>query len=301
MEKRHTISEFTDLLAENGLISEMSIGSSGEKTIEYISFSSADMRNNTLFVCKGKHCEEKYLAAALARGAVIYVSEKKYEAGDGAPYIIVNDMRRAMALIANLFYNDVWKKLNIIGITGTKGKSTTTYFMRYILDDFMKAEKKPRSAVISSIDTYDGVINEESHLTTPEAFMIHKHYHNAVESGIEYLTMEVSSQALKYHRVMGITFDVACFLNIGQDHISDVEHTDFDDYFNSKLKIFSQCKTAVVNLNADHADTILAEAKKGAEKVITFGLMPEADVFGYDIITDSDGIDFKALTPKFDE
>ncbi len=301
MEKRHTISEFTDLLAENGLISDMSIGSSGEKTIEYISFSSADMRNNTLFVCKGKHFEEKYLADALARGAVIYVSEKKYEAGDGAPYIIVNDMRRAMALIANLFYNDVWKKLNIIGITGTKGKSTTTYFMRYILDDFMKAEKKPRSAVISSIDTYDGVINEESHLTTPEAFMIHKHYHNAVESGIEYLTMEVSSQALKYHRVMGITFDVACFLNIGQDHISDVEHTDFDDYFNSKLKIFSQCKTAVVNLNADRAETILAEAKKGAEKVITFGLMPEADVFGYDIITDSDGIAFKARTPKFDE
>lgn len=80
MEKRHTISEFTDLLAENGLISEMSIGSSGEKTIEYISFSSADMRNNTLFVCKGKHFEEKYLADALARGAVIYVSEKKYEA-----------------------------------------------------------------------------------------------------------------------------------------------------------------------------------------------------------------------------
>ena len=80
-----------------------------------------------------------------------------------------------------------------------------------------------------------------------------------------------------------------------------MEHTDFDDYFNSKLKIFSQCKTAVVNLNADHADTILAEAKKGAEKVITFGLMPEADVFGYDIITDSDGIAFKARTPKFDE
>lgn len=301
MEKRHTISEFADLLNEHGLINETELGNAGGKTVEYISFSSADIRNNTLFVCKGKHFEEKYLADALERGGIIYVSEKKYVAGSDAPYIIVNDMRRAMALIANLFYNDVWKRLNIIGITGTKGKSTTTYFMRYILDDFMKASGKPNSAVISSIDTYDGVINEESHLTTPEAFMIHKHYNNAVESGIEYLTMEVSSQALKYHRVMGITFDIACFLNIGQDHISDVEHTDFDDYFNSKLKIFRQCKTAVVNLNADHADTILAEAEKGAEKVITFGLMPEADVFGYDIATSNDGIAFKVRTPLFDE
>ena len=89
MEKRHTISEFADLLNEHGLISETELGNAGGKTVEYISFSSADIRNNTLFVCKGKHFEEKYLADALARGGIIYVSEKKYAAGGDAPYIIV--------------------------------------------------------------------------------------------------------------------------------------------------------------------------------------------------------------------
>ncbi len=301
MEQRHMVNEFASLLAEHGLITEKNLDGIEEKYVEFISFNSADVVKNTLFVCKGKHFEQRYLADALARGAILYVSETKYSSGGDAPYILVNDMRKTMALIALFFYNDVWKRLNLIGITGTKGKSTTTYFMRYILDDYMESLGKPKSAVISSIDTYDGVINEESHLTTPEAFLIHRHYQNAVNSGIEYLTMEVSSQALKYHRVMGITFDIGCFLNIGTDHISDVEHTDFNDYFSAKLKLFSQCKTAVVNLNSDHADKIVGEARKNAERVVTFGLKEEADVYAYDIVTATDGISFKVRAPQFHE
>ncbi len=301
MIQKHTISEFADMLAQHGLLEEKNLGAAETKEIAHISFDSNDITENTLFICKGKHFEERYLADAISRGAVVYVSEKRYAAGDGVPYILVNDMKQAMPLIALLFYNEVHKNLKLIGITGTKGKSTTAYFMRYILDDYLAAMGKPKSAVISSIDTYDGVVCEESHLTTPEALPLHMHYQNAVDSGIEYLTMEVSSQALKYHRVLGVTFDIGCFLNIGTDHISDVEHKDFEDYFSSKLKLFRQCRTAVVNLNADKSDIILEEAKKYAERVVTFGLKEEADVCGYDIVTATDGISFKVRTKDFTE
>ena len=116
-----------------------------------------------------------------------------------------------MAYISDRYYNQVWKKLNLIGITGTKGKSTTTYFMKAVLDDYLKDMKKPKSAVLSGIDNYDGVINEESHLTTPETLDLHRHFNNAVKSDIEYLSMEVSSQALKYHRTLGVHYTVGCF------------------------------------------------------------------------------------------
>ena len=301
MGNRHLLKEFIQLLEDNGLVAEKNIAEVADKTVEYISFNSADMRNNTLFICKGIHFRDEFLKSALERGAFAYISEKKYEIAGDAPYIIVNDIKKTMAYVAGFFYNNVWEKFNLVGITGTKGKSTTTYFMRYIIDGYMRAQKKPVSAVISSIDTYDGVITQESHITTPECFDLYRHFQNTYDSGIEYLTMEVSSQALKYHRTMGVKFDIGCFLNIGIDHISDVEHSDFDDYLGAKLKIFSQCKTAVVNLNSDKADRILAEAKAQPCDVVTFGLMPEADYFGYDISASAEGIAFKVRTKDFDE
>jgi UDP-N-acetylmuramoyl-L-alanyl-D-glutamate--2,6-diaminopimelate ligase len=203
-----------------------------------------------------------------------------------------------MALVADFYYNQIWKDLKIIGITGTKGKSTTAYFMKYILDEYLKDKKKPLSAIISGIDNYDGIINEESHLTTPEAMELHKHFSNAASSNIEYLSMEVSSQALKYDRTLGITFDVGCFLNIGEDHISDIEHSSFEDYFVSKMKIFSQCKMACVNLNSDQIDRVL-EASKACPHVVTFGLDEKADVYGYDIVKSGKSISFTVRTKDF--
>ena len=148
------------------------------------------------------------------------------------------------------------------------------------------------------IDNYDGVINEESHLTTPEAMELHKHFSNAVNSGIEYLSMEVSSQALKYDRTLGITFNVGCFLNIGEDHISDVEHSSFDDYLESKLRLFSQCRMACLNINSDQIDRVL-EASKACPHVVTFGLDEKADVYGYDIVKSGKSISFMVRTKDF--
>ncbi|MGL4484958.1 MAG: Mur ligase family protein, partial [Anaerovoracaceae bacterium] len=215
--------------------------------IQYISYDSNDIKKNTLFICKGAHFKEEYLIAAIEKGAVAYVSEEKYDSD--IPYLIVDDVRKAMVELTKDFYGNLWKDLLLFGITGTKGKSTTAYYMKSILDSFLKdnnakidrksqqAEKgtiSDKSAIISSIDTFDGVEEFESHLTTPEFLQLNKHFKNAVDAGIKYLTMEVSSQALKYDRVPGIIFDVAAFLNMGEDHISDIEHSSMEDYKNSK-------------------------------------------------------------------
>lgn len=266
--------------------------------IKYVSCDSQDIKDGTFFLCKGAHFKEKYLLDAMNSGAVCYVSEKKYETD--APCVIVSDIRTAMYLMANFYYDSAWDKLKLVGITGTKGKSTTAYFIKYIIDEYLKAQGKGESAICSSIDTYDGVTKTESHLTTPEPFELHRHFDNAVKSGIDFFTMEVSSQALKYDRTAGVNFSVGCYLNIGIDHISDIEHPNFEDYFQSKLKIFSQCRTAVVNMDSDRSEAVL-KAAQNAPEVITFSTKNEnAAVYGYNIRKDSSDTVFSVRTKDFD-
>mgnify|MGYP000863909326 CR=1 FL=1 len=300
----HRLDEYLKLLEDHGLVSSHSVApEGGNGLIRYISYNSKDIEQDTLFVCKGSHFSVEYLKAAIEKGAICYVSETKYDlmgTAKDVPFIIVNDIRKTMALIADFYYNHIWKDLKIVGITGTKGKSTTAYFMKFILDEYLKDKKKPLSAILSGIDNYDGVVNEESHLTTPEAMELHKHFKNAVESGIEYLSMEVSSQALKYHRTMGVVFEVGCFTNIGEDHISEIEHSSFEDYLESKLKIFSQCRSACVNINSDRIEEIL-EASKACPRVVTYGLDERADVYGYDIVKSGKTISFMVRTKDFEK
>lgn len=248
-----------------------------------ITYNSKEVEEGFLFICKGVHFKEDYLAEAVRRGAIAYVSEKEYAAGAGIEAVIVDDIREAMREAAEEFYGPVYEKLHMTGITGTKGKSSTTYFMVGILDDYMAGTGGKRSAVLSTINNYDGITDEESHLTTPEIMQFYKHMNNAVNCGIEYMTMEVSSQALKVGRVEGVQFDVGCFLNISPDHISTIEHPDFDDYFNSKLRLFKQCKVACVNLDCDGQDRIM-KAAKDAGSIVTFSQHDEnANVYGYNI------------------
>ncbi len=297
----HSLDGYLKLLEDHNLVIGSCIAEADKsRLISYISFNSKDIEKDTLFVCKGSHFSVDYLKAAIKKGAICYISEREYDLDkDGSvSCILVNDIRKTMALIADYFYNQIWKDIKIIGITGTKGKSTTAYFMKFILDEYLKDKKKPASAIISGIDNYDGVVNEESHLTTPEAMELHRHFSNAVKSGIEYLSMEVSSQALKYDRTLGVTFDVGCFLNIGEDHISDVEHSSFDDYLESKLRLFAQCRNACVNINSDQIERVL-EASKACPNVVTFGLDERADVYGYNIVKSGKNISFSVRTKDF--
>ena len=226
---------------------------------------SREVTDGTLFICKGAAFKPEYLKSAIADGACAYISETGYEEGGDVPAIIVSDIRKAMPLLGDLFYDYPQKKLNLTGFGGTKGKSTSTYYMKYVVDEYLEKNGKPESGVLSSIDNYDGVIREESHITTAESLELHRHFYNAVSTGIDFMEMEVSSQALKYDRVLGIGFTVSVFLNISEDHISPNEHKDFEDYLSSKMKMFALSEHAVVCLDTDCVERVLKEAQSAGD------------------------------------
>ncbi len=275
-----SLAEYIACLAENDLVVKHSVKDPESIPVRSITYDSKSVSEGTLFVCKGAAFKKEYLEDALSRGAVCYVSETEYEI-PGADAVIVRDIRRAMPYIAQLFYA-VPEDFHCIGITGTKGKTTTAYYLKAVFDAAMRRWGKPEVGFMTTVETYDGAERIKSGITTPESFEIYRHFRNAYDSGIRHMIMEFSSQALKYRRVQGIRLDAGIFLNVSEDHISPIEHPDFADYFASKLKIFSQCRTAVVCTDSPYAKQI-REAAEAAENVVTFGFDESADVYGYDI------------------
>lgn len=249
-----------------------------ESSASGMTVDSREVEPGNLFVCKGAAFKPAFLASAAERGAAAYLCaddpallEQLTAAAPQLPRIVAADVRRAMALVAPVIYHHPERGLRIVGITGTKGKSTVAYMLRTILQ---AAGSEP--SILGSIDTDDGIERFESHNTTPEAPELWRHLRNTVDAGRTCMVMEVSSQGLKYDRVLGVPLSIGVFLNIGRDHISSVEHPTFEDYFASKLRIFEQCETAVVNLESDHADEVLAAAAS-AQRTITFSVHDRAD------------------------
>lgn len=299
--KKYSLKEYALLLQNKRMMKEFHSYGQDEMLVEYLTYDSKQVKEGTLFICKGAAFKAEYLDEAIQKGAVAYVAEKKYDTKKEVPYFLVDDIRIAMPPMAEMYNNAAWKDLKIVGIGGTKGKSTSAYYMKAIVDDYMEATGGKESAVISSIDVYDGVIKKESHITTPEAVELQEHFRHAVDSGITFAEMEVSSQALKYNRIDNMRLEVGVFLNISEDHISPIEHPDFEDYFASKLRIFKSSKYAVVNKDADFSDRIIEEAKV-CEKLLTFSMKDaSADVYAYDVEKDGHETIFKVRTSEFDE
>lgn len=300
--KQYKLKEYIELLKEDNNISFINISKNElEYLVVYLTYNSKDVDTNTLFICKGQTFKVEYLNDAIKNGALAYISTKKYDID--FPCIIVNDITRAMSLVSMLYFDYPSTNLNVIGITGTKGKTTTSFYTKAILDEYAKENLRSDTAIISSLITYDGIEKFESHLTTPESFDTERHFRNAVDTGIQNVVMEVSSQAYtkKYNRLYNIKFDVGAFLNISEDHISPIEHPTFEDYFNCKLDLFKNCKIACINLDSDFSNRVYDIAKENCDKVITFSLKDEnADVYGYYVDIQKDGTHFRVKTDLFD-
>ncbi|MCL1793687.1 MAG: UDP-N-acetylmuramyl-tripeptide synthetase [Oscillospiraceae bacterium] len=291
--------QIVELLSQNGILGEYSI-KDPEAKIGYISHTSQDIAKDTLFFCKGSRFKAEYAFEAMQKGAVCYLSEKKYDVGE-SNYIITNNIRRAIALIAPFYYGYPYKNLELVGITGTKGKTTVAYFLKNIFDEY----KKSKTGFISTIETYTGVRSEESHNGTPEPRDLQKFFYEAKQNGIKYFTMEVTSQAYKLDRVYGIKFENGIFMNISEDHISPAEHENFEDYLECKLKFMKNCANIAINCETDYFEKVLraAQSSETLKQITLFGSEKSKGLchyYYYDVKKENENLTFRIKNEKTD-
>ena len=269
-----TVKEIQDILKKEHLLREVVIEDTWTNTIEQsetlqttfytLSYYSKEADASTLFFCKGKDFNKKYLTEAFSKGTRFYVSEKIYDEKDSVGFI-VEDVRKALAVLAREFYANPQKKLKVAGITGTKGKTTTTYFLESIL----QFSTQQKTAVFTSIaTTVDGETYEESRLTTPESLELYELMAKAVENEMTHLVMEVSSQAYKLERVYGLEFDIGVFLNISTDHIGPSEHPTFEDYLYCKRQLLLHSAQCVLYRGSDHFNLLKQDAEKSGKPFV---------------------------------
>ena len=268
------------------------------KAVSLVSDNSKVVIAGTIFICKGAAFRAEYLAEAERLGACCYVSETVY-AASLIPCLQVSDVRAAMGLLAVLYYGHPAQEMAVVGITGTKGKTTAAYFLREMLAAFEAVQNHPAPALLSSIVTFDGAEERPSKLTTPEPLEVQRILRRAADNGCRYAVMEVSSQALKYGRVAHTDFAAGIYLNIGEDHVGPNEHPDFEDYFQSKLHLFSQSAVACVNLDGQMSERALLAAQT-SPRIISYSIrLPAADVYADNIEKTKTGLRFQVTTPRF--
>ncbi len=255
---------------------EVSQGSDGINVTELIN-DSRKVTEGSVFVCiRGAVSDGHAFARDVAeKGAAALVVEKDVDVPQNVTVIRVEDTRYALALMSAAYFGYPAEKLKVIGITGTKGKTTTTYMVKSILEGVGH-----KVGLIGTIEALIGGKSIPANNTTPESYTIHKYFAEMVEAGCDSVVMEVSSQGLMLHRTAGIMFEIGIFTNLGEDHIGPNEHKDFEDYKRCKGILFTQCRLGIANVD----DPWYEDVFKGATcKVETFGFTEKADLRAVDI------------------
>lgn len=218
------------------------------------------------------------------------------------PCILVANIRAALGLLADAAYDHPSGRVKVCAFTGTKGKTTSAYYLHSMLAAHAEMHGAHAPALLTGVAYDDGIEHGESLLTTPESFELERRLANAASAGCEHVVMEASSQALKYQRTRGIEFAVGAFTNFGEDHISPIEHPTLEDYLESKLMLFDRCRVAAVNLDMAVADRALAAARASqtVERVLTYSLeRKDADVAVLAFERGERGIRARVRTPRF--
>ena len=240
-------------------------------------YNTKKVTKESMFVCiKGAAFDSHDAAADAAKsGAIVIVAERPVEVPEGICVVLVKDTRYALALISAAYFDYPVRKLKVIGITGTKGKTTTTFMIRSILE-----HAGIRTGLIGTIETIIGDRHIPASNTTPESYTIQAYFAAMVEAGCQVAVMEVSSQGLKLHRTAGILFDIGIFTNLAPDHIGPNEHESFEEYLECKSRLFRQCRVGIVNADDEHCGQVL---EGHTCQVETYGFSEKADLRASDV------------------
>lgn len=272
------------------------VSGSEDMQIENVVYDSRKVTEGSLFICieGGTADGHTFIPDVVKKGAKALIVTKDVSgllpADADVTVVRVKDSRYALAFVSAAYFGHPAEKLKVIGITGTKGKTTTTYLVKSILEH---AGHK-----VGLVGTIEAVIGQEhipANNTTPESYVLQEYFAKMVEAGCDTVVMEVSSQGLMLHRTQGFVFDYGIFTNIEPDHIGPLEHKDFADYMHCKGLLFKQCRVGIVNCDDAHYQDVI---RNHTCKIETFGFAENADYRAQDLKLISGagflGIDFKA-------
>lgn len=240
--------------------------------IENLTADSRKVTDRTLFICiKGTVFDGHNVAGEVTKnGAVAVVAQDDVEVDEDVTVIKTADTRLAQAVIAAAYFGHPAEQMKVIGVTGTKGKTTTTYMVKSILES-----AGYKVGLIGTIETIIGDTKIPSSNTTPESYMVQKYFRQMVDAGCDCCVMEVSSQGLMMHRTAGFMFDIGIFTNIEPDHIGPNEHASFEEYMACKGLLFRQCKKGIVNMDDAHYLDVL---EGHTCEIETYGFNEKADI-----------------------
>lgn len=274
--------------------------------ITNIHYDSREIKDKGLFICiNGFNSNgHNYIKSAIKNGAKAFLIEEDINLNEinkkDFTFIKVNNTRKSMAIISDTFYNSPSSKLNIIGITGTNGKTTTSYLLKDVLDKIQKC------GLIGTINIDDGVNNIESKNTTPESLDLQRIFNNMLSNNCKYCSMEVSSHSLELDRVEQCEFSIGVFTNLTKEHLDF--HNGLIEYRNAKQKLFFKTNTAnLINIDDEHGNIIFDNIKKLNVPAYTYCInedninLKEADFVASDIKLYSSGVSYKLKTPTYTE
>ena len=265
------------------------LSGSQEVDVNHVQYDSRKIKSGDLFVClTGFEVDgHDYVFKAIEAGAKVIMSEKKIDVNNkDITVLLVKEGRKALAIMSANYYGNPTKKLKLIGVTGTNGKTTTVYILKSMLE---KAGKKV--GLVGTIANYIGDKKIKSERTTPESLELQKLFRDMVEDNCEYCVMEVSSHSLYLDRVYGCEFEVGIFTNLTRDHLDF--HKTFENYYNAKFKLFEKSNACVINIDDDYGYRIVRDVESILNKEVkTYSIKDESDFKASEVMLKEGDIHF---------